>query len=403
MSTDNLTNERMSMSAMSGKGGGSPTAGIPGIMNRGNSGGLPPEPPPPNNPRVTAGFQDSLMHQPVTGKPLGAAGIGPTRGAEALRGPALPPAPSSGMSVQSVISPSHITPNDGVRVDNGVNPSPGKPGLIPPAMPNNEEVGKKPVQNSAPEKQSSTATGKKTSFKTILIGCGAGAAVILIIILCIMAKGNKDKIEEAQPDASQSEDAGDLVQDFEEYEDPFGIVPGDDWIIETFTYTETELANLRRVGYTGTEIEAFQAEERPAQELIEEAEQARKEYLDETIKPYYDARSDEFKKVEQDTWLGLPSTDEEQLPVTPEQLDSFNTVNKTINTDFEKVTPRGNQLFLKIYLDDEHTNWIYYQCSPAQWSMLKPYGNLVVDVKVLTYQSEEKYYEWWQAVGISIY
>ena len=303
---------------------------------------------------------------------------------------------------QNIASPSTITPNDGVRVDEGVMPSsingvgeeaPSNSSQTPTRIP---EV---PQRNKS--NKSGNNKGGKSGGKTKLISILICVGLLVIIILLIVFKDRG--VSSILPDPTPTPSNSDIVQDFQEYEDPFGLGNGDDWITSSFTYSESERAALRRVGYTGDEIEQFQLEEKSAEELIEEAEKLRTEYLEETLAPFYDGRSEEFKALENQTWIGLSPLDENTMPATPEDYDNVKQKETTINTDYEKVTPRGNQLFLKIYTNKTHSNWVYYQCNYRQWNLLEESGNLVVTVTISSFESEAGVYEQWIVDSITVY
>ena len=311
-------------------------------------------------------------------------------------------------NLQPIASPSTIAPGDGVRVDEGASLTPTSingQGEEAPKGPNpnpNPNAGR-PNPNPNPNAGSAGKKGGKGSMKNILIAVVAGVVLFGIIILLILGKGN-DGAGTGDILPSPTTAPGDnLVQDWVEYDDPFGLGGEDEWVTTAFTYTEEELTNLRRVGYTGTEIEAFALEEKPAQELIEAAEKLREEYLEETIEPYYKGRSEKFKTLEASTWVGLEEVDYDALPSTTDDFWNITKENVTINTDYEKVEPRGHQLFLKIYINDEKDDWIYYQCKMDEFYRLKESGNLIVIAVKHTFTKEDSTYEYWEIEGINIY
>ena len=385
--------------------------------------------PPSGKQTITFGDPDEQMPaSPIGGGvPITPPPVSPRPAPSALTAAGAPrvTAAGAGMVRQNIATPPRITPNDGTRVDNGATvslanpnvptspmpttsggmrplgggPMGGAPGsIIPPAPPVNEEPpAPAPTDNGGGRKPNNNGE-KKKGGKNLWILIGAGVTIFLIIVLAIVAKNNEGSAGNAPTPTPET-----TVQDFQEYDDPFGLGNGDEWIIDTFKYTELELASLRRVGYTSTEIEDAQLLETPAQELIDAAEAERQKYLEETIKPYYEARSEEFKELESQTWLGLPELDEDTIPSTPEEYDSLRTTSKTVNTDYEKVDPRGKQLWLKIYTDKTKTDWVYYQCNYREWNSLDNEGNVVVNFQITTLETADKYYEDWRVVSITVY
>ena len=320
---------------------------------------------------------------------------------------------------QNISTPQTLTPNSGVRVDEGVLPTPssinGNGEQAPRVpLPTPASAPTPAVQNPVPENSNSPSESqqessrpakkkkKKGSLKTTLISVGLGAGLIVILLLLIVLK-DKGPTTPGDVLTNPTPPTSDIVQEFQEYDDPFGLGGEDEWIVSTFEYTEQEYADLRRVGYTSSEIEDFKSKELEAAPLIEQAKEERKAYLDETVAPYYDGRSDEFKKLEQDTWVGLPMIEDSSIPDTTEELDTLTNRQVTINTDFEKVEPRGNQLFIKVYTDKKHSSWVYYQCSFYQWYQLEDEGNIVAEATITTFETEDTVCEIWKIDTIIVY
>lgn len=148
----------------------------------------------------------------------------------------------------------------------------------------------------------------------------------------------------------------------------------------TFLYAPEEITQLRAAGYTGDEIEAYQTQQVPAEDLIKQAEAARDAWVQEAIAPLYDTASDEYKHYVSQTWLTLPQrTDMAEWSM----LASFYTERK--NLDYEKIDVYGNQLFIKVYLDDNvHADWFFLCVTPEEWNKLKDRGNVIVNYTYCT-------------------
>lgn len=141
-----------------------------------------------------------------------------------------------------------------------------------------------------------------------------------------------------------------------------------------FTYTDEEKRQLRACGYTGTEIEAFQSISTPAQELIDKAIAEQEKWAAQFVQPYFDTASNEYKENLYNTWLGLPERDD--IP-SFERYGFEHTI--TTNLDYVKVPIYGNQVFLKVYLDDRnHDDWFFLPIAPDRWLELGDLGNIVV-------------------------
>lgn len=189
----------------------------------------------------------------------------------------------------------------------------------------------------------------------------AGMVIVALIVMFAMLSRNKDTEEEPEVPT---------------YEDPFED-PDLIWITPSSSlfYTEEEKAALRAAGYTGEDIDAFAADSIPAADKIAEAEAARDAWIQEAIAPLYDTTSDEFKEYIAQTWLTLPErTDMYEW----RQVATYYTERK--NLDYEKVGVYGNQLFIKVYLDDSaHDDWFFLCVTPAEWLQLNDNGNVIVN------------------------
>ena len=318
----------------------------------------------------------------------------------------------------TVNPPSALTGEDNVQQNmqgspfsalSGNNPTTSRqptPSVIQPSEPD-EAVGDEPVENNEPAKEEkkqdgnkNKSKGKSSSSKTTFVAVIAIIAILGVIIVLIMAKGGK--LSPATGILEDPEPTSSAIVDVEPYVDPFQLDDGDMWIDYGFTYTDEQLARLRAVGYTSHEIESFEEDERDFDELVTQAENARKEYLDETLKPYYEGRSELFKSLEDSTWLGLEDSSED-IPKSIEDFEDVVYEEYTINTDFEKVPARGHQMFLKVYLDKEHSDWVYYECDVYQWMKLEDAGNIVAGIiKSSVVGGEHTYYSI-KVSGITIY
>lgn len=190
--------------------------------------------------------------------------------------------------------------------------------------------------------------------------------VIIVLLVVVMLKNNSFSFGEKES---------------EEVVDPFDD-PSMEWldpVVVAFKYTTAEIEQLRAAGYTGDEIEDYQTMETPVQDLLDMAEEARKDYLANLAKKY-DVTTPEFEEYISQTWLSLPPrTDADEWT----EIASYYTDRK--NFDYEKVEPHGNQLWLKIYLDDNiHENWFYLNVKPEDWVRLNDYGNVIVNYEYCT-------------------
>lgn len=156
---------------------------------------------------------------------------------------------------------------------------------------------------------------------------------------------------------------------------------------ETFLYTPEEITNLRAAGYTGDEIESYQAQQTPAEDLIKQAEAERDAWVQEAIAPLYDTASDEYKHYISQTWLTLPQRTD---------MSEWNMIGAEYavdqNLDYEKIDVYGNQMFIKVYLDDNaHESWFFLNVSPTEWNQLNDAGNIQVHYTYVTHLVGDDY------------
>ena len=220
-----------------------------------------------------------------------------------------------------------------------------------------EQVKPKPAQGKkqgvrnqqAVKKQASQSGGNQ---KFVIIGIGAALALVIVIIV-VMGITNKKSVEE-QPVEEEAQEID------------YGAVSG-------FAYGDDQIEQLRAAGYTGTEIENFQSQAMDFAQLMSKARADQKLFKLENDFNFYDIESDEFKSSVDNTWLSLPKrTDAEDFA---ENFAEYRV--QDVNLDYEKVEPRGNQLFLKVYLDDNvHEDWFFLMVTPEEWAKLDDYGNV---------------------------
>lgn len=191
--------------------------------------------------------------------------------------------------------------------------------------------------------------------KLLILGLGIAGIVILIIVAVTLASVfAKNK---AKRDAERAED---LLIDEDEY-------------VEEFKYTDEEKSALRAAGFTGDDIELNEFDEIPAQTLLEKAHAEREALYEKEILPYFDAASDEFKELYEDTWIGQGELEYDT------DVDNYSYMNTTINVDYEKLPARGRQLFIKLHLKSGISCFMYI--APDRYMELEDSGNIVVKVE----------------------
>ncbi len=211
-------------------------------------------------------------------------------------------------------------------------------------------------------------------------GFRLGKKVVYIIVAAILGLllfayflfgGDKKEGGETEPTPTPEEPI--------EWLDPVGQ--------EQFLYTPQEVDALRTAGYTGTEIEEYQTAQTPAQDLIDIAEARRDAWIKDSVVPLYDMASDEYKHQTSQTWLTLPQrTDAAEWTM----ISAYYTERK--NLDYEKIDIYGNQLFIKVYLDDSaHEDWFFLCVTPDEWNKLSDQGNVIVNYTYCTHLVGDDY------------
>lgn len=259
-----------------------------------------------------------------------------------------------------------------------------------------QPTGQQPVQQAQPNGQQPQPTGQQTTQQTqqaqqtqpqqtTMInttqeggGFKPGKKLIFVIvgillvfgIAAVVILGSGKKEETDMPDESLNE---------LEWLDPVNQ--------ETFLYSPEEITNLRAAGYTGDEIESYQSQQTPAEDLIKQAEAERDAWVQEAIAPLYDTASDEYKHYVSQTWLTLPQrTDMADWTM----IGAEYAVDQ--NLDYEKIDVYGNQMFIKVYLDDNaHESWFFLNVSPTEWNQLNDAGNIQVHYTYVTHLVGDDY------------
>lgn len=207
----------------------------------------------------------------------------------------------------------------------------------------------------------------------IKIVIGIAAVAVVLGLVAILSLGKK------QPEAPPEEELlfnEPLPEDELVFLEP--VTPQ----ASTF-YSADEMNSLRSIGLTGTEIEEFMGQNisyKTAYDMTMEKYWAAQ--LANQL-PLMDMTSDEYYSQVSNTWLTLP--ERHDINEWTEENIAF-TYNVKKNLDYEKVNVHGNQLFLKVYLDDNrHEKWFFLNVTPQEWYQLDESGNVVVDYTYTTH------------------
>jgi len=214
-----------------------------------------------------------------------------------------------------------------------------------------EEEGSKTV--SSTEKHSVQKEGKTKWVSPITILIGFVIVCLLVVgIMCIYRAGVKKRA------AEEAKRAEELLQQEAE---------------AVFEYTAEEKEQLRLCGFTGDEIENMEFEHQEASKVIEDMEKKRKEQYEKEIKPFFDGASDEFKDVYNNTWYGQKDF------VVDSDVAGYAYFNENMNVDYEKLPPKGHQLYLKYYLSNGDA--CFMTVTPERYLELSDSGNIVISVE----------------------
>lgn len=224
---------------------------------------------------------------------------------------------------------------------------------------------------TAEEESTEKPKKRKPVNKTMMIFAIIGIVVVVFGIF-VYASFVQKRTENPPSDTDPSSDIGDTGT-WEGGDD------GDDaayWEqFDNISYTEDEKASLRAWGYTGTEIEAFEAEQRSVEELIAESRQKQEE----TMAALSDVTSPEYQNLLNKTWLGQKELD---LPAYTEDIEySLTYTTLVLNADYEKIPAHGHSLFLKVYMEDG--SYAFMECPLIRYLQLPDKGNIVVQYDVI--------------------
>ena len=86
-----------------------------------------------------------------------------------------------------------------------------------------------------------------------------------------------------------------------------------------------------------------------------------------------DNASPEYKELMSKTWLG-----QEEMYLS-EDVDSYAYYMETLNLDYEKLEPRGNQLYLKVFFNNGKA--FFMTVTPQRYIELRERGNIVVKLE----------------------
>lgn len=151
------------------------------------------------------------------------------------------------------------------------------------------------------------------------------------------------------------------------------------------TYTEEQIEMLKRLGYTGDEIEVAANNYLDYEALVETAQARIDEEALAALKRMSDQSSEEFQYLLNYSIYSMPYvefTSREGEFLGYNQPGSY-----IVNADYEKLDTYGYQLFIKIKI--ANATYAYMPVTPERWDTMPATGNIVVRVNYVRYGTVE--------------
>lgn len=169
-----------------------------------------------------------------------------------------------------------------------------------------------------------------------------------------------------------------------------------DWITEdewnakhgepAITDVSTEdMILLRKMGYTGDEIEYCLANGFSVEALVEAAQALYDEEAAAALERMSDHASEEFRYIIDRTYFSQPGFVFEPQLALPTEEANFYPGSFTVNADYTKCPTYGNQLQLKCKVADDC--YVWYVIEPKRWEELPDAGNIVLHCNYSVYGS----------------
>ena len=136
------------------------------------------------------------------------------------------------------------------------------------------------------------------------------------------------------------------------------------------------VTTLRKLGYTGDEIQAAQASGADLNAMADEARKLQDEAAKEALIRMSNSASEEFQYLLNYSIFNLPKI---EFPQTENTFDRvMKDGNYIVNADYEKLDTYGNQLIVKLKI--ANNTYAFMVISPDRWSTLPDTGNMVVRI-----------------------
>lgn len=232
-------------------------------------------------------------------------------------------------------------------------------------------------QEDLPEEEKEQVTPSVLNSNKIKLLVALGVVIMFVVVLLFTASKKHN-----QPTDKPSDEATSDEQSWEEFvEEQEASTDTSDTSAQAPSYSTDTVTSLRKWGYTGDEISYALSNGIKPETMIQEAKNLRKEADAEVMKELSDTSSKPYKKLLGMTWLGGDPLHIEDLSANTDANYSLDT--HVLNADYVKCEPRGNQLFIRLTLDDG--TYAFMTVDPPRWVQLKEKGNMVIQYDLYTY------------------
>jgi hypothetical protein len=162
----------------------------------------------------------------------------------------------------------------------------------------------------------------------------------------------------------------------------------DDYVVDYTTtnasgsYSDSDKELLRKMGYTGDEIEIALATGVSVDDLVEAAQELRDEEAKEALHRMSDEASEEFQTIVNNSIYCMPEVTFDGFDVSVDSSRLYDG-SYVVNADYEKLPTYGYQLFIKVKI--ANGTYVFYQVTPQRWETLPDTGNIVMKVSYCMY------------------
>lgn len=139
---------------------------------------------------------------------------------------------------------------------------------------------------------------------------------------------------------------------------------------------------LRKLGYTGDEIELARQMGIPTENLIEAANAVQEERTRELLLEMSNADGDMFNTIYTNSIFFMPQYQFNVMDPNDSRSRNYS-ASYLVNADYTKVPTYGCQLFLKCKIANDL--YVFYNVTPEQWERLPDEGNIVLAIEYYIY------------------